>query len=94
MVFAVRPIRKEEVLSIDFLSWETANRSTFMQEKLGTSCECPFCCFQWKHYQRSPKSLHLLTAQQGLLHTPAHDKIALYLLWEAIDRRGGEETGK
>jgi hypothetical protein len=45
VVFALREIRRDEVLSIDFLNWETINRRNFMKEKLGRSCECSFCSF-------------------------------------------------
>jgi hypothetical protein len=45
VVFALRDIQKDEVLSIDFLNWETVNRKNFMKEKLGRTCDCGFCSF-------------------------------------------------
>ena len=37
-VFAIRPIKEGESLTIDFMNWEAARRGTLMLEKMGVSC--------------------------------------------------------
>jgi hypothetical protein len=91
VVFALKDIRRDEVLSIDFLNWETVNRRNFMKEKLGRTCECSFCGFEWEYYEQSatPEVLYqFLTGERGTLTDRHYDKINLYFMWELMyDKR-------
>ena len=60
-LFAVRDIEEGETLTIDFLNSQTQQRSAYMQEKLGVSCECPFCQWAWEE-DREGRSAELLYA--------------------------------
>ena len=48
VVFAARDIPQGEPLTLDFLSWETTKRESVMQEKLGATCDCQFCKWEWE----------------------------------------------